>query len=145
MLKKVIVSAAIISALFLSGCASVPMASIENDAKAKEFSVQKDKANIYIYRNESLGFAIKMPVLIDGMAVGDTAANTYVFKTVEPGKHTVVSKTEKDETLTIDTKVGNNYFIWQEVKMGVWSARSKLHLVNEEEGKKAVRECKLVK
>ena len=29
--------------------------------------------------------------------------------------------------------------------MGVWSARSKLHIVDEEQGRAGVGECKLVK
>jgi outer membrane biogenesis lipoprotein LolB len=38
----------------LTGCASVPMASVERDAQAKSFTVKSDKANIYVFRNESM-------------------------------------------------------------------------------------------
>ena len=134
----------VVAAALLSACASVPMATSEADQTAKSFVVPQGKSNIYIYRNESLGAAIKMPVAIDGQLVGDTAAKTFIFKTVEPGDHTIVSKTENDSTLTITTEPGKNYFIWQEVKMGWWTARSKLHLVTEQKGEKAVPNCKLV-
>lgn len=145
MFKKVFLSTAVVSALLLSGCASVPMASKDEDAKAKTFSTAADKANVYIYRNENMGAAIKMPVLIDGRSVGDTAANTYILKALEPGKHTLVSKTENDATLDINTEAGKNYFIWQEVKMGAFAARSALHQVDEAKGKAGVKECELVK
>lgn len=134
----------VVAALGFAGCASVPMASKEADSAAKSFKVDPAKANIYVYRNETFGAAVKMPVLIDGVAVGDTASKTYIFRQVEPGSHVVTSKAEKDATLTVDAQAGMNYFVWQEVKMGAFSARSALHLVDEAKGKAGVEECKLV-
>lgn len=128
----------------LAGCASVPMASLEKDAAAKTYAVKPDKANIYVYRNENFGAAIKMPVAIDGRLVGDTAAKTYLKVEVAPGNHTVTSKTENDASVSLQTTAGKNYFVWQEVKMGMWSARSQLHQVDEATGKAGVDECKLV-
>ena len=78
------------------------------------------------------------------MAIGDTAAHTYAFRQVTPGKHVLVSKTENDVSLAIDAEAGKNYFVWQEVKMGIWSARSSLHLVDEKTGEDGVNKCKLI-
>ncbi len=115
------------------------------DAQAKQFVAPKDAANLYIYRNETFGAAIKMPLLVDGMAVGDTVAHSYILKQVTPGSHTITSKSENDATLTLSTEAGKNYYVWQEVKMGLLMARSKLSQVSEEEGKQGVMESKLVK
>ena len=145
MFKKLIIAASFTSAVFMTGCASVPMASPEQDSKAKQFSTTEGKANIYIYRNESMGAAVKMPLLLDGVSVGDTVAKTYLLKEVTPGKHTIVSKTENDSTLDLNTQSGKNYYVWQEVKMGVWAARSDLHEVDASKGQAAVKACKLVK
>ena len=114
------------------------------DSAAKAFTTDPTKANVYIYRNESMGAAIKMPVLLNSVFIGDTAANTYIMRSVTPGAHVITSKTENDATLLLDAKAGSNYFIWQEVKMGAFSARSQLHLVDEAKGKAGVAECKLV-
>lgn len=130
-------------ALAISGCASVPMGDPTQDAALKTFSVAKDKAGIYVYRNESMGAAVKMGVSIDGQAIGQTAAKTYFYKEVTPGKHTVSSTAENTDTLEVDAKPGTLTFIWQEVKMGLLYARNKLHLVSEEEGKKGVKETTL--
>lgn len=137
-----LLSVVLISAL--AGCASVPMASLEKDAAAKTYAVSPNKANIYVYRNENFGAAIKMPVAIDGRLVGDTAAKTYLKVEVAPGNHTVTSKTENDASMTLQTDAGKNYFVWQEVKMGMWSARSQLQQVDDATGKAAIDECKLV-
>ena len=64
---------------------------------------------------------------------------------VTPGSHTITSKSENDATLTFSTEAGKNYYVWQEVKMGLLMARSKLSQVSEEEGKQGVMESKLVK
>jgi hypothetical protein len=56
----------------------------------------------------------------------------------------LVSKTEKDASLEIDTQAGMNYFVWQEVKMGAFAARSALHSVDSKTGEDAVKGCKLI-
>jgi hypothetical protein len=144
MLRSMVVAASLMGALLVAGCASVPMAAPDADAAAKAFKTDASMANVYIYRNENMGAAVKMPVLLDNMSVGDTVANSYIMRPVTPGKHVVTSKTENDSTLSLDAKAGTNYFIWQEVKMGAFAARSELHLVDEAKGKAGVLECKLV-
>ena len=128
----------------VSGCASVPMASPEADIQAKQFVVSSGKANVYIYRNENFGGAIAMPVSLDGRVIGRTGPMTYFQMAVEPGHHEIASLTESTAKIEIDAKANQNHFIWQEVKMGMWQADSKLHEVNEEEGRKGVLECNLI-
>jgi hypothetical protein len=145
MFKRLCVLGSIVAATALStGCASVQMASADRDASAKTFAVGQEKANIYVYRNESMGAAVKMPVALNGKLVGDTASKTYMRLEVPPGNHTLVSKTENDSVLAVNAEAGKNYFVWQEVKMGMFTARSSLQLVDESTGKSAVQECKLI-
>jgi hypothetical protein len=124
----------------LVGCASVPMGDLKRDAELKSFTSKASVAGLYIYRNESIGGAVRMDVEVDGIPVGQTAAKTFLYKEVTPGKHTVTSKAENTDMLEIDTVAGKLYYIWQEVKMGILYARTKLHLVSEDEGKKGVLE-----
>jgi hypothetical protein len=144
MLKRLLSLGAVLVAVLAAGCASVPMASLESDTAAKNFAPKHGKANIYVYRNESFGAALKMPVMLDAQNVGSTAAKTYLLLEVAPGSHTVLSNTENSPTVTFNTSAGRNYFVWQEVKMGAMSARSALHIVDEATGKAGVAECKLV-
>ncbi|KHK60149.1 lipoprotein [Burkholderia sp. A9] len=127
----------------LVGCASVPMGDPQRDAELKTFSAPHEKAAIYVYRNESMGGAVKMPVILDGKILGDTAAKTYLYSEVEPGHHQLVSKAENDSTLDVDTVAGKIYYVWQEVKMGIMYARSKLQLVDDTTGRDGVKESKL--
>jgi hypothetical protein len=135
------------SLLLLSGlvtaCASVPMATPEQDRAAKEFRTTPGKSNVYVFRDESIGAAIKMNVLLDGGLFGATAAKTFLLTTVEPGRHTLLSKAENDSTLAFDAVPGANVYVWQEVKMGILMARSKLQLVDEAIAKGRIPECGL--
>jgi hypothetical protein len=140
-MKKLL--AAIAFVLALSGCASVPMGDAGQDAALKTFKVAPDRAGIYIYRNESMGGAIRMDVTIDGVTLGQTAARTYLYTEVSPGFHTIVSKAENDDTIGVEVKPGTLTYVWQEVKMGALYARTKLHLVDEAQGRKGVQESKL--
>lgn len=136
----------VVAALFvlnLVGCASVPMGDSKQDAALKTFASKQNVAGLYIYRNESIGGAVRMDVEVDGKPLGQTAAKTYIYTEVTPGEHSVTSKSENDDTLEINAAAGKLYYIWQEVKMGVLYARTKLHLVSEDEGKKGVLETQL--
>lgn len=144
MLNKFVMFALLVAAFLLTGCASVPMASVDHDTQAKTFAVESDKANIYLFRNESMGAAVKMDVVLDGKPVGQTVAKTYMKFEVKPGQHTLISKAENDDVLNVNAEAGKNYFVWQEVKMGILYARSLLHLSDEQTGKAGVLECKLI-
>lgn len=142
-MKNVAVTAALAFILTLSGCASVPMGDPQKDAALKTFSAKQGMAGVYIYRNESIGAAIKMDVDVDGKSIGQTAAKTYLYTELAPGKHVITSKAENDFNLDLDVLPGKLYYIWQEVKMGILYARNKLQLVDEKEGKAGVLETQL--
>jgi PBP1b-binding outer membrane lipoprotein LpoB len=142
MFKSSFVAASLLGALLVTGCASVPMASKSADSAAKAYKADPGKANVYIYRNETFGAALKMPVAIDNAPAGETASKTYIFHQLSPGTHTITSQDKS--TLSLDAKSGSNYFVWQEVKMGLVSGGSELHLVDEAKGKAGVAECSLV-
>lgn len=143
-MKTAISSLLVVVVMFVAGCASVPMAGIEQDAKAKDFSPPEGKASIYIYRNESMGAAIPMGVTVNGISLGRTAAKTYFLVNVPPGSYVVESHAESISRLPLSVAKGKNYFVWQEVKMGMWMAGSLLQLVADEVGQAGVRESKLI-
>jgi len=144
MLSRLIGVFALAAVALASGCASVNMAPPEADTAAKSYTVKPGMGNIYVYRNEVLGAAVTLPVELDGKAVGATASKTYFLLPVAPGKHTLHSKGESGVILDVDVAAGRNYFVWQEVKMGMLSGGSALHLVDEAKGKAGVAECKLI-
>ncbi|NRB42997.1 MAG: DUF2846 domain-containing protein [Pseudomonadales bacterium] len=143
-LFKTIITTAALSGLILStGCASINKASIEDDKAAKEFSTDANTSQVYIYRNESFGGAISMPVTVDGKTAGDTGPKSFFKFNLPAGNHVFTSQGEKS-TLALDTENGEQYFIWQEVKMGAFSGGSLLQVVDQGKGKKGVSECRMI-
>lgn len=144
MFRSLGVAVALAVAALVSGCAGVPMATPEADSAAKQFRPDPGKAALYIYRNETFGAALKMAVVLDDQPLGETASKTYFYRQVSPGRHVVTAKTEGNSSVTIDAQPGQTYFVWQEVKMGMMSGKSELHVVDAAIGKAGVAECKLI-
>ncbi len=139
-MRMVMAVCALVTGL-LAGCAAVPMASQEADAGAKQFQPKPGMANIYLYRNETFGAAIAMTVSLDGKIMGRTGPQTYFLWEVAPGRHEIQSHTENTSKLTLEAQAGRNYYVWQEVKMGMWQPGSLLQEVKEADGRKGVLEC----
>jgi hypothetical protein len=86
---------------------------------------------------------MKMSLALDGALLGETAAKTFLLATVNPGKHALVSKAENEDLLEFIAKPGENVYVWQEVKMGVLSARTKLSLLDAATAQPRVLQCDL--
>lgn len=147
MYKKLSVLLVLLASLYLTGCASVPMASGEKDTQMKAFSVPAEgKGGMYIYRNSRIGGALKKSVYIDDQLIGETAAMTYFYRDVEPGKRKVSTESEfSNNDLLVDIKGGVNHFVRQYIKLGLVVGGANLEVVSEEEGRKGVLESKLAK
>jgi hypothetical protein len=146
-LKKVLTLLTLVLAVYLTGCATVPMASIEDDQLRKQFSVPSEgKAGVYIYRNSNFGSALTKAVYIDDHLVGATAPMTYFFREVPAGQHKLSTQSEfGNNELILMANPGLNYYVRQYIKMGVFVGGANLELMSEEEGKKGVSECNLAK
>ena len=131
--------------LALAGCASVPMATKEQDASAKAFAKPADNAaSLYIYRNSHAGAALKKWISLDGIALYQSAPMTYMYVEVQPGKHSVSTQSEfGDNALELVAEGGKQYFLHNYIKLGVFVGGANLELVDDETGKQGVRECSL--
>jgi len=143
--KKILLLVALLGSTLLSACASVPMASKEDDTQKKKFDPPADgTAGLYIYRNSSFGGALKKDVFIDGKKIGETAPMVYFYKQVAPGEHKLSTESEfSDNDLVVNTDAGKNYFVRQYIKLGVFVGGAGLELIKEDEGQKGVLECNL--
>jgi hypothetical protein len=79
MFKKIGVTLTLLSASLITGCASVLMASSEADQAKKEFSAPSDgKSGLYIYRNSSLGAALKKQSVLMAL-LSESQLTTLIF------------------------------------------------------------------
>ncbi len=134
----------LISFLLLVGCAAPLKAPPEKDSAAKSFVPVKNKSSLYVFRNENYGGAVGMPISINGTGIGETAAKTFFRLDLEPGYYLVTSSAENTSELALTLIEGRNHFVWQEVRMGIWKARTALSQVDEKTGRDGVLESVLL-
>lgn len=146
MSKLKVLSASLIS-IVITGCASVPMASVQEDMAKKTFSEPaQNKAGLYVYRNCFVGQALKKSLYLDNVFIGETANKVYFYKEVSPGNHQLSTESEfSNNSLNFHAEKGKNYFAEQYIKMGLFVGGANVRMVSEEEGKKNVLDSKLAK
>lgn len=132
------------SVLVFAGCASTPKGDPMVDSKAKNFRTNPNGAYLYVYRNETMGFLYKMDVIVDNQLLGSNGAKNYMWIDLQPGLHKISSVAENTSVVEINVKPGKNYYVWQEVKMGIMSARTNVQQVDEATGQAGVNECSLI-
>jgi len=148
MFKKSFVYIVLVFLSLITGCATVPMESKEQTSMAKMFMPPSEgNAGLYIYRSGSFGGALKKDVWVDGKCIGETAPNTFFYEEVTGNQeHKISTESEfSPNDLLVQTEVGNNYFIRQYMKFGVFVGGAGLKLVDEEKGKKEVQDLEMAK
>ena len=139
---------AVFTMLLLVGCASVPMEDREKSVMAKKFTPPTgDKAGLYIYRSGSFGGALKKDVWVDGVCIGETAPNVFFYEEVTGGiEHKVSTESEfSPNDLLLKADSGQNYFVRQYIKLGVFVGGAGVELVDGEKGKEEVSKLELAK
>lgn len=147
MSRRAFIGAVVVFVALSSGCASIPMASKEQDTALKQFTLPAgDKAGLYLYRNTFVGQALRKRLSVDGVVIGQTANKTYFYREIAPGQHTLSTESEfGDNSITLQAEGGKNYFVQQYIKMGAFVGGAGLKIVSEEEGKQEVLKCDLAK
>ncbi len=130
-------------AFLASACTHVPLASAEDDARAKSFETRPDLCALYVFREGARGGSLELELVLDGHPFGRTGGGDYLFGWVTPGSHTLESRGDPDMQLDFRAKAGGLLFVRQEGEMGYWTFASKLTLVGEAEGQRAVLACML--
>lgn len=94
-----------------------------------------DKALVYVIRSTMIGFKIHSKLAVDGKWMGVNRGDTYFFFTLEPGEHYFCSESENQSYLALAVEPGKTYYLQQQVKPGIWKARTELVVMNEKEAK----------
>ena len=88
-MKKIVVVSALLAALTLTGCASVPLASNSESVKAKSFPVPSEgHSGLYVYRDSFAGKALKKDVYLDGKCVERLRIKYFSISKSSQGSHT---------------------------------------------------------
>jgi hypothetical protein len=104
-----------------------------------------DVARIYVCRPGTFGFALAMPVDIDGTFKGSLGPKTYLALDVPPGPHRLTSRTnESVSALPVTAVAGEAVYVELVVRAGMTQGRSELRAMDLKAGKAAVENLKRV-
>jgi hypothetical protein len=149
MIKNWAVKSGILFFVFfvLFGCASLPQPD-EMKAAVATYQLPKlpeaGKAIVYVVRPSSYFGVIRLKVFLDNQdpksEMGSTMGSQYIYFSLMPGEHKILSKGENWAETNVSAKAGDIIFIQQEPAMPIFSgARNKLFNLNDYEGKYHVK------
>jgi hypothetical protein len=143
LMKPILTLATCTAALFFAGCAGtkqfVPMPdqtkSVEDPAKGR----------IYLMRPSSFGAAVGMNVADNGHPIGNTGPQGYLCWEREPGDVIVSSASENTSRVSLPVRPGSIHYVLQNIRWGIWVARTDLEVVDEVRGSAELKKCKPAK
>ncbi|APW38233.1 hypothetical protein RD110_14345 [Rhodoferax koreense] len=127
-----------LSALLLTGCASVNMATTKESDAAKQFTAPSaGVSGLYVYRNSFVGKALKKDIFVDGKCLGESASDVFFYAQIEGDKkHKIETESEfSPNALEVFMESGKNYFIRQFIKLGAFVGGADLEQIPEEQAK----------
>lgn len=134
----------VIATVFLVGCDNTSHVVSDLEKSAKEFQPLDDKAVIYVFRDSGLISSEFAELEINDQYLGHTTGDTFVKHIVEPGQHTLTSRAENVAKLEIDAEPNSIYFVRQGIYKGEFTARTELSVVDDEAGKLAVKQARML-
>ena len=125
--------------LVMSGCATAPLASDEEEMSAERFEPAPDSGNLYIARKISfVGSAVDLSVKVNEQFIGIIQPGSYHFLELPPGKYTISARNNGTVGRTvIDIVAGKNHFVQTEPPI-MFKKEVQIEQIGEEEGRKLV-------
>ena len=106
--------------------------------------IPSGKALVYIYRSSGMGGLVYYDVKANGRVVTTLYSGTYYPYVTDPGEIEFSAKTEASDSVTIDAKAGQTYFLRGTVGVGFFVGHPHLTVVPAEEAEKDIADCKLL-
>ncbi len=148
---KLLIKGVLLLALFsFSSCASLPKPE-EMKKDIAGFELPKlpldGKAIVYVVRPSSIGTLVRFNVYVDdkeaASEMGYTRGNEYIYFSVEPGNHQILSLAENWAEVNIVAKAGDTIFIQQDAHMGIIMARNSIAPIQNYVGKYHIKHSTL--
>lgn len=150
----------VIAVLSLSGCGwfkGSPRKTPEENFKVRAMAPPEDKALVYVFRNAVWGTSLGFDLTANGHELGQTVGLAYHVLEVKPGKLILTSRGNstslfsllrarrfgfKRLSLEMTVEAGKKYYVHQDITK--WEPATGLRLMKEEDGRKGLRQCRLI-
>lgn len=127
--------------LALGACATVPMASPQDDQAAKRFDgPPPEKGVLYVFRPGWFGLVRPVDVATVGGTRAQLASNTYLRLDGPPGPGEVTCRiADTADTLPLEVTSGQTRYVEVALRPGWWGPSCKVTEVAADQGQAAVR------
>jgi len=139
-MNRILSLAFVLFTALLMGCASAHQYVPQPDLSKKVDD--PNKGRIYVMRPSSFGGAVGMNVSDGGQPIGSTGPGKFLCWEREPGDVIVTSTSENTSRVSIPVRPGSIHYILQNIRWGLWIARTDLEILDEERGLKELKKCK---
>jgi hypothetical protein len=139
-MNRILCLASCVATLLFAGCAS-SVQYVRTPDLSKKIE-DPTKGRIYVMRPSSLGYAVGMNVSDGGNPIGSTGAKGFLCWERDPGDVVVSSTSENTSRVSLAVRPGNSYYVLQNIRMGIWLARTELEVIGEEQAQKELKKCK---
>lgn len=106
--------------------------------------IPSDKAIVYIYRPSGMGALVYYDVKANGKVVTTLYSGTYFPYAADPGEIEFSAKTEASDSVTIDVKASQTYFLKGTVGVGFFVGHPHLTVVPAEVAENEIVNCELL-
>src|SRR4051794_23704836 len=130
-MNRILCLASCVATLLFAGCAS-SIQYVHTPDLSKKIE-DPAKGRIYVMRPSSLGYAVGMNVSDGGNPIGSTGAKGFLCWERDPGDVVVSSTAENTSRVSLAVRPGNSYYVLQNIRMGIWLARTDLEVISEEQ------------
>jgi hypothetical protein len=126
--------------VLLAGCSSVPLESVQEDARGKQFTPPApDRGSLYVYRQGLMGAPVTIPVTIASLPETPLAPDTWVWVEGAPAAIDIrCTGTDGSAALTANVGPGETRFVEVAFRPGLMGSRCAVTEVAEAEGRAAV-------
>jgi hypothetical protein len=127
-------------------CSTVPLASAEQDAAAKQFlPPPADESKIYIVRPTTIDPKKTSTIFLDGERIASLAPMTYLVVETSPGMHHIKAHTDHDFEVAVDLAPGKTYYVRHRLGLLFNTMAGALKVIDEKEGQAEVAKSKLAR
>jgi hypothetical protein len=126
-------------------CIAVPLASIEQDQRAKAFDPPSDgTAHIYVARPYTTNQFQTTTLHLNGKPVGVLGPLTYAVLNVPPGRHRVTTFANGKTDVELEVTAGKVFFIQYSIEVLFNTSTDMLILVDDQKGRELVSKTKKI-
>jgi hypothetical protein len=127
----------IITILLITACSQT--VNLQTIPAQTSFETSAEKAVIYLYRDEDFGGSLPLLISINNIEVGKTTGKTFFRIAVRPGEYRITTELSNRPPVILYVEARKNYFLRQEVKIGMTRPNVLLEVVDSSRGEEGVR------